>query len=658
MSRHKLIKKKQKNIHKYVRIILGKPTKINTIINKFLKLPIWEKIPIVYVLFILLFCVLASLSTKQLQFSYSGQTCARQFILLPDLAKLSDDRYSFKNSGFLQIMNFKLLSTKTCFTAKKAPVSGSYKLGISLLGTDFLKKNFNIITPQPPTVSASVFHKPISISKPIEINLSNADSVFNYELKADSKTTDCPLDKSSIFCDISKIELLQGRKYDIQLVRNFNDETITTLLDTTIETVEATAVVNSSLSQNQMIYDNPRTFTFELNKTIQSGQVALEKISSDNRTAIPIQSDISDKVITVTARNDLDRNSTYEFTIDNIISSDGSTLDETYILGFNVSDGPSVLSTNVGTYGLPLSNTIVLTFDQPISPAQEINKFVSTSGTPTSIWKNENQVFIKYANAALCTDISIYIKSGLISNYDIVQNETWSYATRTICHTTASIGQSVEGRSILAHTFGGGSQTILYIGAMHGNELSGKYLMDAWIDELERNTRSIPSDKKIIIIPSLNPDGVIVNRRNNSNNVDLNRNFNTVDWQTDIYSPTNRLISGGGGSAPMSEPETQAIANYIQQTQPKLTLLYHAAANLLLANEAGNSTSFATTYSQLSGYRDATYESGTFDYKITGTLEGWMLEKYNLPAVLIELGSAANSEFARNRTALWAMAKS
>jgi predicted deacylase len=182
--------------------------------------------------------------------------------------------------------------------------------------------------------------------------------------------------------------------------------------------------------------------------------------------------------------------------------------------------------------------------------------------------------------------------------------------------------------------------------------------MDSWVSELEAKAKDIPATRQVVVVPVVNPDGIAANRRNNNNNVDLNRNFATSNWQKDITSPSNQPIPNGGGSAPMSEPETQAIAGLTSRLQPRLTLSYHSVAGYAIGNEAGDSAALAATYSQLSGYQNMTGNGGAFDYSTTGTYEDWIAQRLGLPSLIIELASSTNSEFARNRSALWAMVRS
>ena len=625
-----------------------------------MRLSIWIKVPAAALLIVLSSCLIAFLQVKNVQFSYGSQTCLQQLTLLPGISRQSgnDSGFEVNNEDITKIGNIQLWSLKTCFNPKKAPTVGDNKVSIAPFGGWFAKKTYNLSVPQPPSVQVEALAQPISVIKPLAVALSGADLVFDYQLEVDNKSTACPVKDSTIRCDIASVHLLQGKSYNVKLDRMFSGQKVATVASKAIKTINATAVVSSSVSQGQIIFDNPKTFSFGFDKDIIKGDITLEKVNGEVRTAVATTVVFGNKQATVTLKGNLERDVSYEFTVDKIEAQDSSSLLSPYKLDFISSDGPIVISVSADAISSPLTQTIVLTFDQVLSTEQNITDFVSTSGIPTTISMLDNKAYISYSNAPVCTDLNINIKPGLLSNYGIIQNDPWSFSTRTICYTISTIGYSKEGRSILAYTFGSGSQTILYTGSIHGNELSAKYLMNAWVDELEANARSIPSDKTIVVVPTLNPDGVAADRRNNSDNVDLNRNFPTSDWQTDIFSPANQPEPGGGGATPLSEPESQAIAAFTIQLRPRLTMSFHSSAGYSIGNQAGDSAALAAIYTQLSGYADMTGNGNAFSYPITGTYDDWMREAYGLTSVLVELSSSTNSEFSRNVDALWAMARS
>ena len=69
------------------------------------------------------------------------------------------------------------------------------------------------------------------------------------------------------------------------------------------------------------------------------------------------------------------------------------------------------------------------------------------------------------------------------------------------------------------------SLNILFLGVTHGEEPQGKFLIEKFIEEIDKNNLQFKNN--LFFIPCLNPDGLSKKQRGNSNNVDLNRNFNT-----------------------------------------------------------------------------------------------------------------------------------
>lgn len=620
---------------------------------------LFRKISFGLAIYLVSVCILAYIQPKEVVFSYQDPTCTRQVTFLPDLHKINSDKdFDVSFQDRLKIGNFSVLSITTCFKAEQAPKPGETMVSTSF--NNIASKKYRLSIPEKPTVTqlGNIFQEPISTIKPLSLDLDKTDTIFDYKILISDKSAPCDTENTSIICNIEPLNLAQGKEYNVQLVRYFKDTKLDVIIDKVITTIRATSLVKASVSNNQIFYNKPKEFEFNFSKNVTTALVSLEKIQDKNSTKIDAQIEIKDKKITVKTDKDLDRSAKYQITIKNLEANDGSTLAKPLIVVFKTSGGPAVVSINANNYAQPQSQTIVLTLDQNILASQSITPFVSVSGVNASVSKNNNQIFITYNNAPLCQGINIQVKAGLKSNYNIEQKYSWSYYTRTICHTTSVIGYSVGGRAILAHTFGSGSKTILYTGAIHGSEISTKYLMDEWIDELERNFDSIPTDRKVVVVPAINPDGLANGTRNNLHNIDLNRNFDTFDWETNTYSGSGQLVIGGGGSAPMSEPEAKAIANFTVKLMPRLTMSFHSAAGYAIGNQAGNSASLAQTYSNLVGYSNMTGVGGAFSYPITGTYDDWMRDRYGLTSVLIELSTNYSSEFYRNKTALWTMLKS
>ncbi len=136
--------------------------------------------------------------------------------------------------------------------------------------------------------------------------------------------------------------------------------------------------------------------------------------------------------------------------------------------------------------------------------------------------------------------------------------------------TVEEVGRSVGGEAIRAVVFKGDSPPVLVIGGIHGSEPSSVDLVNA----LARYLVVYPEDRagrQVVLIPRSNPDGLRRGRRTNANNVDLNRNFKTAN-----FNP-----KGPGGTEPLSEPESRAIAQVIERYRPFCIVSIHAPLNCI-----------------------------------------------------------------------------
>lgn len=128
-----------------------------------------------------------------------------------------------------------------------------------------------------------------------------------------------------------------------------------------------------------------------------------------------------------------------------------------------------------------------------------------------------------------------------------------------------TIGSSTQGQSIRAWSKGTGSRHILYLACIHGDEQSGRPLLDRLIRHIDGHPELLDG-KKVTVIPVANPDGFARGSRTNANGVDLNRNF-----------PTNNFKpSSGHGMAPTSEPETRALCGVIRRQRPDVIVTVHS----------------------------------------------------------------------------------
>ncbi len=134
----------------------------------------------------------------------------------------------------------------------------------------------------------------------------------------------------------------------------------------------------------------------------------------------------------------------------------------------------------------------------------------------------------------------------------------------------AVAGRSVEGRLLRYAVRGDGPLTVYLVASIHGDEAAATPL----VERAERHLASRPAllaGRRVVLVPELNPDGVAARRRTNANGVDLNRNFPATNHQ-----PSQRM-----GAAPLSEPESRALAALFERWPPDRVLSFHQPADLL-----------------------------------------------------------------------------
>jgi predicted deacylase len=595
---------------------------------------------------------------RQVEFSYQQKTCISQFLVAPGLLRSSSDHFKIEPDKPVKLGGVTLAASGVCIIPTSVPQPGKYHETLSLFGVAFVGKQFTVNVKPHPLASTAALERPIPVSRTLRIPLNTADTVFSYTLAVNGKSLQCQSKQQAISCDLPKLDLDQGATYPLRLERYFSGKKVTTIVDKKITTLSAATVQDTSIKRDETVYAKPKSIDVLLDKSLAKAHTTLIKIEGDKKETLRSEATIKDKSVTVTWSDDLARQATYQLVIDSVEASDGSGLVEPYILPFTTSGGPKVKAISVGKSEVPMGTTAVITFDQPVSEKQDISKIITASGGATISGRKGTQVFVNFAAVPKCGDVTIGITNDLQSNYDIAGGSAWSFTTRTICYTVGSIGTSSKGRAITAYYFGNGPSTVVYTGAIHGNEISTRSLMLRWIDELEANARAIPADKNVVIVPAINPDGVASGARVNGNNIDLNRNFGTNDWKKDITTVTNAPFPGGGGPSAMSEPETRAIAGLVSRLRPRLVLSYHSIGSVAAANQTGNSSSLASTYANLSGYSNATGSGTTFEYAISGTADDYYGEKLGVPSILIELGSHTYNQFERNQKAMWAMLRS
>lgn len=228
----------------------------------------------------------------------------------------------------------------------------------------------------------------------------------------------------------------------------------------------------------------------------------------------------------------------------------------------------------------------------------------------------------------------------------VCQNTT---VTRAQPYTVELVGNSAQGRPIQAYRFGHGNTHLAFIGGIHqGNEANSTTLIEQAVTYYTDHANEIPQDLTVFLIPNVNPDGFAIKQRFNARGVDLNRNWPTTDWKADTYD-VDGLIKGGGGKAPLSEPETAGLWQYIQSNNIISTIFYHArGADVVDTMPTARGHRYATTVAKnlawATGYN---YLETWSYYDLSGDATDFLNSK-GIYALTVELSGYNDPDWAQN----------
>lgn len=254
-------------------------------------------------------------------------------------------------------------------------------------------------------------------------------------------------------------------------------------------------------------------------------------------------------------------------------------------------------------------------------------------------------------------------------------NEKYKALKITTC------GKSLLGKDIFAFVIGEGKKNVVYVGGTHGVEWLTSLLLLKFTENLVVayeneclisgfDIKDILENKKLIIIPELNPDGIEIAIKGasacgkykvenyeickgdfsfwsaNARGVDINHNFN-ADWYTlreaekeaGINSPSPTRY---GGLFPESEPETAAITQLCRRIPIEMLITFHSQGEEIFyeygKNTPKKSLHFAKIFSALTDYTLVKNE-GLYS---SGGLKDWFIEEFKRPAFTVEIGKGKN----------------
>ena len=229
--------------------------------------------------------------------------------------------------------------------------------------------------------------------------------------------------------------------------------------------------------------------------------------------------------------------------------------------------------------------------------------------------------------------------------------------TPTVFRSTEVIGQSAGGRPVEAILVGTGDKAVVFVGALQGGVAPNtRDLMQQAADFFEANPEQVPGDVLAIFVPVLNPDGMAAGNRPNSRGVYLGNNWD-IRWSANPHTPEG-VRSGGGGSAPFSEPESVALRDLVRGRKAQVVIFYQASVpnGLVIPGEGlGQATSTASLpmgrlLSDVTGFRMIRTWA---DRTITGDPSDWM-DREGIMSAIILLPDKVDTDWARQREGMLA----
>jgi len=294
-------------------------------------------------------------------------------------------------------------------------------------------------------------------------------------------------------------------------------------------------------------------------------------------------------------------------------------------------------------------------------------------------------------------DIEEFYKSRLIQNYssrDFNYGSMGGYYTfqeieenideliflyPNIISQKISIGFSLEGRNIWALKVSDNPNIneqepqALYTGLHHSREpmsyMNLFYFMH-WLGEnyeTDLLAQHLVNNRELWFIPAINPDGLVYNetiapggggmQRKNTRDtcsgtpigVDLNRNYGYLWGYDNEGSSPDGCNETYRGTSPFSEPETQAVRDFVNQHDFKINFNYHSYSDLLIYpfgyeyenNAPQEDIDIFIEYGQdMVQYNGYTLGTGPdLLYPVNGDACDWMYGEANIFSYTPEIGS-------------------
>ncbi|HOL91726.1 MAG TPA: M14 family metallopeptidase [Clostridiales bacterium] len=268
--------------------------------------------------------------------------------------------------------------------------------------------------------------------------------------------------------------------------------------------------------------------------------------------------------------------------------------------------------------------------------------------------------------------------------YEIVRRQIEGLKARYPFLETGSIGKSVMGRELYYVRLGRGSREVSYNASHHANESITTPVLMKFIENYAKayaargsiqgyNIRELYDLTSMYIIPLVNPDGVDLvaywpnyddpaftnaarlNRtglplpsvwKANIRGVDLNLNY-PAEWEKEKQEELENGITGPGprdygGEAPLSEPESRAMADFTRAHNFRIVIAYHTQGEVIYWQFQNYAPPVALTianqFAAITGYA---VEEGTPEAAYAG-YKDWFLQEFRRPGYTFEVGRGVN----------------